>query len=199
MRKLFATLLALTMVSSCVLPCYAASFSTESEDDWIYLEYEEFHGNRAYYDVLLLQGYTICVYVGDEYADEEINRIVNSTGTLHTLIPFNYARGTALPTAEIDIHDDGPYNFTCDADYETLYTNVKIYGCTNYQMSGFNEDYNNNLRIRLYSTTKGTVDFSVPPRSSIYKIFATASSSTRFFAAFYPPSNAYGSIRCIGH
>lgn len=199
MRHFISTVLVITMLSLCILPCYAEAISDISEDDYLYVDYEEFHANRAYYDTLLLEGYTICVYVGEKYADVEIARLTQSAETLHTLVPSSQTRGTSLPTTEYDVHSNPNYHFTCNANYDTLYTNVKFYGCTNYLINGFNADYNNKLRIRVYGTTSGTIDFTVPARSSIYKVIGTESAQKRFFPAFYAPSNAYGDIYCIGH
>ena len=199
MKRFVSVILVIITLSLCILPCNAETISVISEDDYIYVTYEEFHGNRAYYDTLLLEGYTICVYVGEEYADAEIARLTQPVETLHTLVPSSHARGTSVPTAKYDVHETPSYHFTCDAKYEMLYTNVKFYGCTTYLISGFNADYNNKLRIRLFGTTNGTIDFSVPARSSIYKAFATESEQKTFYPAFYPPSNAYGDISCIAH
>lgn len=199
MKRLISIILAIATFSLCILPCHAETISCISEDEYIYVAYEEFHGNRAYYDTLLLEGYTICVYVGDEYADLEIARLTQPAETLHTLVPSGQARGTSIPTTDYDIHVYQNYHFTCNAKYETLYTNVKFYGCVAYLIDGFNADYDNSLRIRVYGTSKGTIDFSVPARSSIYKVIGTESEQSRFFPAFYAPSNAYGQIYCIGH
>lgn len=188
-----------TVLFLCILPCYAGAVSDDTQDDYIYVTYEEFHGNRARYDALLLQGYTICVSVGDEHADEEIARFTQQENRLYTLNPSNPSRGTLTPSESRDIHEIGPYNFTCNAEYEMLYTNYQFYGCTAYLVNGFNADYNNKLRMRAYGTTSGTVDFSAPARSSIYKVVGTESEAKRFFVAFFAPSNAYGTINCVGY
>lgn len=201
MKRFLFTALVVTMLSLCILPYYAGAVSDETQDDYIYVTYEEFHGNRAHYDALLMQGYTICVSVGDEHADEEIARFTQPENTLHTLSPSSQTRGPSMPTEEDarDIHEIAPYHFECNAEYEMLYTNYRFYGCTAYLVNGFNADYSNKLRMRAYGTTSGTVDFSVPARSSIYKVFGTESEAKRFIMAFYAPSNAYGTINCVGH
>ena len=198
MRRFVAIIYILSVLSLCVLPSYAYSDFDDSQVNYLYVEYEEFHGNRAYYDEMLLQGYAIIVSVGDEYADEEIARFTQAGTNIHELVP-GMQRGTTTPTVEKDIHSIGSYSFTCNADYQYLYTNYKFYGCEAYLINGFNEDYNNRLRIRVFGTSQGTVDYSVPPRSSIYVHFGTGSSSQRWYPMFYPPSHAYGDITCIGH
>ena len=197
MRRMVAIICILSILSLFVLPGYAYSDFDDSQVDYLYVEYEEFHGNRAYYDKLLLQGYAIIVSVGDEYADEEIARFTQSGTDIHKLVP-SIQRGTSAQTVEKDIHSIS-YTFTCDANYQYLYTNYKFYGCEAYLINGFNEDYDNNLRIRVYGTSQGTDDYSVPARSSIYVHFATVSSSQRWYAMFDPPSHAYGDINCILH
>ena len=199
MRRIIAALITISMLFVSVLVCNAETITVISEDDYIHVDYQEFHSNREYYDKLLLQGFAICVYVGDTYADTEVSRFTQSTNTLHTLIPSGYSRGTSIPTAEYDIHLYQNYAFTCNADYETLYTNYKFYGCYTYLIDGYNEHYDNNLRVRVWGTSKGTIDFYVPPRSTIYKVIGTTTTADRFFAGFYPPSRAYGEIYCIGH
>ncbi len=198
MRRFLAIIFSILILSLCVLPSYAYSDFNDSQVDYLYVEYDEFHDNRAYYDELLLQGYAIIVSVGDEYADEEIAQFTQAGTNINELVP-SMQRGTAPPTDESDIHRIAPYVFTCNADYQYLYTNCKFYGCDAYLMNGFNEDYNNSLRIRVFGTSKGTVDYSVPARSAIYVHFATDSASQRWFAMFYPPSHAYGDIYCILH
>lgn len=187
----------LSVLSLSVLPSYADSDFDDSRVNYLYVEYEEFHGNRAYYDELLLQGYAIIVSVGDEHAAEEIAQFTQVGANMHELVP-SMQRGTTIPTVEKDIHSI-IYTFTCNANYQYLYTNYKFYGCEAYLIKGFNEDYNNDLRIRVYGTSQGTVNYSVPARSSIYVHFPTGSSSQRWYAMFYPPSHAYGDINCIAH
>lgn len=197
MRRFISAVLASVMLSLLVLPCQAKPIRDNPQDEMIYVDYEEFHSNRAYYDTLLLQGYGICVYVGDEYADKEIERLSQPVNTLHILTPSSQSRGTSVPTAELNIH--AGYHFTCNANYDFIYTNYKFYGCLVYMFDGFNTDYSNNLRIRVFGTINGTVDYVVPPRSVLYKYFGVESESSRIFAGFYPPSHAYGEIYCIGH
>ncbi len=197
MRRLLTTILCFAILFLCVLPSYAYPYSDDSQVDYLYVDYNEFHNNRAYYDELLLQGYAIIVSVGDEHYDEEIARFTQAGTNIYELVP-SMQRGTTAPTDEIDIHNVN-YTFTCDANYQYLYTNYKFYGCEAYLISGFNEDNDNDLRIRVFGTSNGTVNYSVPPRSTIYVHFATGSASQRWFAMFFPPSHAYGNINCILH
>lgn len=186
------------MISLCVFPCYAYSDSADNQVNYLYVEYDEFYGNREYYDELLMEGYAIIVNVGEEHADEEIARFTQKATNIHELVP-SAERGTSLPTAEYNIHSNSSYSFTCNAKYEYLYTNYKFYGCNAYLIDGFNEHPSNDLWIRVDYTTQGPLDFTVPPLSSIYVHFATASTATRWYPTFYPPSRAYGYINCIGH
>lgn len=89
---------AIIMLSLCTPLCHAETISVFSENKYIYTDYEEFHANRAYYDTLLLEGYTICVDVGEEYADAEIARLTPPAEKLHTLLPSSLARGPSVPT-----------------------------------------------------------------------------------------------------
>lgn len=108
-------------------------------------------------------------------------------------------KGTSVPTEEYDVHQNAQYEFVCNANYDFLYTNVKFYGCTAYMIDGYNEDSYSKLRIRVYGTSKGTIDYSVPPLSVIYKVVGTNRESDRFFVGFFAPSHARGQIYCIGH
>ena len=198
MKRILSVILITSMLSLCILPYYANAEVNDNQVDYIYVDYDEFYDNRAFYDAMLLQGYAIIVNVGEEHADEEIARLTQPSTTLHQLVP-SLARGTTPPTTEYHVHYNPNYHFTCNAQYDLLYTNYKFYGCEVYLIDGFNAHYNNNLRIRVFNTSQGTIDFYVPPRSSIYKVIGTGSSSQRWFPMFYPPSEAYGEIYCIGH
>lgn len=198
MKRLLLSIIVLAMISICVIPCYAYSDFDDSQVNYLYVEYDEFYGNREYYDELLLEGYAIIVNVGEEHVDEEIARFTQDEMNIHELVPSKQ-RGTSPPTADYDIHSNSSYPFTCNADYEILYTNYKFYGCTAYLIDGFNEHPSNRLRIRVGTTAQDSQDFAVPPLSSIYVHFATASASQRWFPLFSPPSRAYGYINCIGH
>lgn len=199
MKRIVTAILVIALFSLCVLPCQAVSIDNDTQGDFIYVEYGEFISNREYYDALVLQGYGVCVHVGDEYSDAEIEKLMKPTDIIHVLTSSGLERGTSLPTADVNVHTGVPYSFTCNANYEMLYTNYRIYGCTTYCIDGFNEDYNNSLRVRVYGTKSGTFDLSVPPRSFLLKVVSTETESTRFFVGFYPPSHAYGEIYCVGH
>lgn len=198
MKRIVSIILALSTLILCAFPCYANAEPIEDQVEYIYVDYDEFHGNREYYDTLLWEGYAIIVNVGEEHADEEIARLTQPSTTLHQLVP-SLARGTTPPTADYNVHNNPHYHFTCNANYDYLYTNYKFYGCEVYLIDGFNANYNNKLRIRAFSTSQGTIDFSVPARSSIYKVIGTGSASQRWYPMFYAPSDAYGEIYCIGH
>lgn len=198
MRRLVAIACILSVLFLCVLPSYAYSDFDNSLVDYINVGYEEFHGNRAYYDELLLQGYAIIVSVGDEYTDEEIARFSQAGTYMHELVP-SMQRGTSAPTVAKDIHSISSYPFTCNADSQYLYTDYKFYGCEAYLLNGFNSSSDSSLHIRVYGTVRGTVDYSVPASSSIYVHFGTSSSSQKWYAMFYPPAHAYGDISCIAH
>lgn len=198
MKRLLSSIVILAMISLCVFPCYAYSDSTDSQVNYLYVEYDEFYGNREYYDELLLEGYAIIVNVGEEHADEEIARFTQDAENMHELVP-SAERSNLLPKEDYDIHIGSSYPFSTDAKYEPIYTNYNFYGCNAYLLDGFNEHPNNRLWIKISSTTEGPKDITVPPLSSIYIHFATVSASKRWYATFYPPSKAYGYINCIGH
>lgn len=198
MKRFFSVILTTVMLSLSVLPFYTNASFSNTQVDYVYVDYDEFHSNREFYDSLLLKGYAIIVNVGDEYAEEEIARLTPSSSAVHQLVP-GLSRGTSAPTAEYHVHYNSNYHFSCNAQYDLLYTNYKFYGCEAYLIDGFNTSYSNNLRIRVFNTSQGTIDFTVPARSSIYKVIGTGSSSQRWFPMFYPPSEAYGEIYCIGH
>lgn len=61
MKKTISSILAIYVFFACVLPCHADGEFNADSSDYIYVDYDEFYGNRAHYDVLLLQGYTIIV------------------------------------------------------------------------------------------------------------------------------------------
>lgn len=195
MKRLFTILLVLAMISMVVLTCYASEVI--KENDCLYVEYEEFYGNREKYDELILKGVTIFVNVGEEHAAEEIARFTTSATTVHELSPA-VTRGTSSPTSDYHIHN-GTYTFNCDADYSYLYTDYKFYGCEVYLISGFNVHNTNQLRIRVYGTSSGTVDFSIPAGTTIYKTVATHNPDQRWYPLFFPPSYAYGDINCVAH
>lgn len=71
MKRFVTVILATIMVTFCAIPCQAETIHVLSEDEYIYVDYETFHGNREYYDTLMMKGYAICVYVGEEHAAEE--------------------------------------------------------------------------------------------------------------------------------
>lgn len=198
MKRLLSSIVVLVIISLCVIPCYAYSDSDGSQVNYLYVEYDEFYGNREYYDELLLEGYAIIVNVGEEHADEEIARFTQGKTNIHELVP-SAQRGTTRPTTDYNIHSNSSYSFTCNANYEYLYTNYKFYGCNAYLIDGFNEHPSEDLRIDVAQTSQGHKVFTVPALSSIYVHFATESASTRWYPMFYPPSRAYGYINCIGH
>ena len=197
MKKILSVLIVLSMLSMCALTCYATEVRNKENVDYIYVDYDEFHGNRAYYNQLLFEGYAIIVSVGEEHAAEEVARLNRATSVVHELVP-SLQRGTSRPTVGYDVHSNPAYTFTCNANYDNLYTNVAFYGCVAYLINGFNQSYSNSLQIRVYGTTNDTA-FYVPARSTIYKVVGTASSTTQWFPMFHAPSEAYGQIYCIGH
>lgn len=64
MKRFFSVILTTVMFSLSVLPFYTNASFSNTQIDYIYVGYDEFHGNREFYDTLLMEGYAIIVNVG---------------------------------------------------------------------------------------------------------------------------------------
>lgn len=201
MKKFLAILLTMVLLFSYVVPFSALAVENTytTEENIMNVDYDEFHNNRAYYDKFLDQGYTIYVYVGDEHADEEIERRNRSrSGEVHHLDDSDLSRGTSYPTEDRwNIHEQGPYNYDVDTRFERIYTEFLLFGCDGYLIDGYNYNANNNLKISIYNTINGLKTFSVPPQTEIYRTFGTTGKNAEFAVAFDPPAEAIGTINCL--
>lgn len=196
MKKIIALFLSLALILVYVIP--TCSFADENVVtlDVEYVSYKNYKDNEDYYNSKILQGHAVGISFDSEYTDEQIQALLKLPASSETSVGTIQPRGTSIPTTVHNIHEQGSKEIHADADNVRLWSNNKYTGCTFYLIQLFNYDYNNTLRVRVFGTSDGTVDFSVAPRSGINYAFHTDATTDEFYFYLDPPSHADGYVFC---
>lgn len=194
MKKLIVLFLAVLFILTAIIPQSVSAYEDPNvASNVVYVSYNEFNTNRDYYDLLVLQGYGVCVSFGNDYTDSEIQALL---GLAPVTEENQQVRGTSRPKDSHNVHINGRKDVKSDAEYDIIYSNVKYTGCTFHLITLFNYDYYSTLAMRVYGTSSGTQDYYLPPRSYMYQPIHTNSSTDEFFLAFSPPSHTDGYVEC---
>jgi hypothetical protein len=107
----------------------------------------------------------------------------------YTIVPY----GTAIPTEEHHIIDDGRYKFSGYAELSTLYTNYYFVGADEYWVKVTNhgtEDltYKVKTRLKTYATR------TVAPGDTDYAKVTGMTIESKIYILFYAPSDFSGYI-----
>ena len=200
--RIICVVLCMVMAMSLPMGVSADSYTNADTTKKLELEYMEFYNNQEYYKALARnEGYTLIISVGEEYEALETARLKAEAQEIDELIPGNKTRGTTVPTSKYNVAKK-QYTISGHSVQSTLYTQKKVYGAINYEMSIHNK-YSATSGLTLKVTTDGFIQsgdmyFFVDPGKTVLKYGSTHHTSDLVYLAFRAPVSVDGYIKNAG-
>lgn len=189
MKKFVAICSMLALLLGTTGTAMAVSSENETipnEDETVLdLEYMDYINNQAYYDALVMdEGYTLYVQVGEEYKEQEKERLAQNAEADSELLP-PLTRGVDVPTSVYNLSTTkSKYTFRGTGP---VHTNYMFSGQTLYKISVYNSN-SGNLTVQVYNAaiSKDYADYSfeVPGGTTVVSRENTESSTDNVYLFF---------------